>query len=224
MATPYDTIFLDEVTSTQDVATVELRRRARPVLIVANRQTQGRGRSSNDWWQATSAIAASLAFPHDTVKVSETFSLVVGLAVRLAIRQVADVDVQLKWPNDIEQGGRKVGGILVETDPERVVVGCGLNLWWPEAPHGAGALFGDEPSANSGRLISEAWATSLLADRRWDRSAYLQACSTIGAELTWDPDGHGTAKDIDARGGLVVSTTDGAVTLRSGEVRTVRKA
>jgi BirA family biotin operon repressor/biotin-[acetyl-CoA-carboxylase] ligase len=225
MATPYDTIFRDEVTSTQDFATVELRRRARPVLIVANRQTQGRGRSGNEWWQAPTAIAASLAFVEGTFEVAETFSLAIGLAVRNAIRDTANVTVGLKWPNDIERDGRKVGGVLVERDEERVVVGCGLNLWWPEPPRGAGALFAEEPAADTGRAISEAWASSvLLASGWWDRAAYLAACSTIGDELTWDPDGRGTALDVDERGGLVVATDRGVTTLRSGEVRTVRKA
>lgn len=225
MATPYDTIYLDEVTSTQDLATVELRRRARPVLIVANRQTQGRGRSGNQWWQGPTAIAASLAFFEDTFQIAETFSLAVGLAVREAIRDTASVTVDLKWPNDIERDGRKLGGVLVERDEERVVVGCGLNLWWPEPPPSTGALFDEEPAADAGPAISQAWASSLLlANGRWDRAAYLAACSTIGADLTWDPDGRGIATDVDERGGLVVATAHGVRTLRSGEVRTVRKA
>lgn len=223
MATPYDTIVLDEVTSTQDFATVELLRSGRPVLIVANRQTAGRGRSGNDWWQAPAGVAASLAFPVDRFAVGDTFSLAVGLAVRSALAGVADIAVELKWPNDLEANGRKVGGILVERDEQRVVVGCGLNLWWPDAPPGTAGLLGEVPDPEVGVSISEAWATDIVqSDGRWHRDRYIAACSTLDAEITWEPGGRGIATTVDESGGLVVETADGTTTLRSGAVRTVR--
>ena len=82
MATPYVTIIADEVRSTQDVAAAELQDSDHAVLIVASRQTAGRGRSGNEWWQAPRAVAASLAFLPGALAVDETFSLAVGLAVR----------------------------------------------------------------------------------------------------------------------------------------------
>lgn len=223
MATPYDTIVLDEVTSTQDFATSELVRSGRPVLIVASRQTAGRGRTGNEWWQAPRGVAASLAFHPSLIAAGETFTLAAGLAVRAAVADVVKVAVDLKWPNDIMLAGCKVGGVLVERDEQRVVVGCGLNLWWPEVPRGAGALLNHDPGPDTGTAISEAWGSALLeTEGQWDRAEYLSACETLGVELTWDPDGIGTAVNVDEHGGLVVRTADGTTTLRSGEVRTVR--
>lgn len=225
MATPYVAILVDEVRSTQDVALAELHRIGSPVLIVANRQTAGRGRSGGEWWQAPRAVSASLAFNRDALEVTGTFSLSVGLAVRTAVAAVAGVDLSLKWPNDLEYDDLKVGGILVERDTQRTVVGCGLNVWWPEPPLGVGALFPTDPGPDVGVWISEGWADALFAiDGEWRRDEYKRACSTLGQSLTWEPDGLGRAIDIDSDGGLVVSTVDGVVTLRSGEVRTVRKA
>lgn len=225
MATPYVTIIVDEVSSTQDLAEAKLQQSHDPVLIVANRQTAGRGRSGSKWWQAPRGVSASLAFAKDVLPVTDTFSLAVGLAVRAAVATVAGVDLSLKWPNDLEFSDRKVGGILVERDNERTVVGCGLNLWWPEPPVGVGAIFDYDPGPDVGAWISEGWAEELLASQgRWDRDEYKQVCSTLGQALTWDPDGLGQAVDIDLEGGLVVSTATGTATLRSGEVRTLRKA
>jgi BirA family biotin operon repressor/biotin-[acetyl-CoA-carboxylase] ligase len=225
MATPYVTIIVDEVSSTQDLAGAELQRSDRPVLIVANRQIAGRGRSGSEWWQAPRGVSASLAFAADALQVTETFSLAVGLAVRSAVATVAAVDLSLKWPNDLEFDDGKVGGILVERDNERTVVGCGLNLWWPEPPAGVSALFDYDPGPDVGAWISEGWAEGLLASQgRWDRDEYKRACSTLGKALTWDPDGLGRAVDVDLDGGLVVSTATGVTTLRSGEVRTLRGA
>ncbi|MEA2003015.1 MAG: biotin--[acetyl-CoA-carboxylase] ligase [Actinomycetota bacterium] len=224
MATPYVTIVCDEVSSTQDLAATELSRSPDPVLIVASRQTLGRGRYGNEWWQAPRAVLASLAFRNDVLPVAETLSLTVGLAVRAALAELAGVEVSLKWPNDLELRDGKVGGILIESDGDRTIVGCGINLWWPDAPPGVAAACQLEPVDELGVRLAEGWADKVFASGgRWDRETYLAACSTLGAELTWIPDGKGTAIDIDSRGGLVVSTPQGNRTLRSGEVRTVRR-
>jgi len=168
-------------------------------------------------------VAASLAFPPNRVPVDETFPLAVGLAVRRAVATELGVEVALKWPNDLEWLEKKVGGILVERSDDYVVVGCGLNLYWPDAPSNVGALVGVDPGIEPGIAISEAWANQVFADAgRWDRSQYLGACSTIGATVTWRPAGSGTALTVDARGGLVVATDEGEMTLRSGEVSAVR--
>jgi BirA family biotin operon repressor/biotin-[acetyl-CoA-carboxylase] ligase len=225
MATPYVTIIADEVRSTQDVASEELQDSDHPVLIVASRQTAGRGRSGSDWWQAPRGVSASLAFPPGALAVAETFPLAVGLAVRNAVATVAGADIQLKWPNDLEFDGAKIGGILVERSSERTVVGCGLNLWWPEPPSGVGSIFTSDPGPEVGVWISEGWADEVFSNGAvWDRSEYKAACSTIGQSLTWDPDGLGRAIDVDGEGGLVVETVGGTMTLRSGEVRTIRPA
>ncbi|MDJ0925418.1 MAG: biotin--[acetyl-CoA-carboxylase] ligase [Acidimicrobiia bacterium] len=229
MATPYVTIVADEVTSTQDVAARELENSTQPVLIVASRQSAGRGRSGSEWWQAPRAVAASLAFRNDAVPVPASFTLAVGLAVHEAIATEAGVAVMLKWPNDIELAvgaapGGKVGGVLVERDAARTVVGCGLNLWWPQPPSGAAGLVAEDPGEALGERISRRWAQLLLAmGGAWNRAAYREVCSTLGERVTWEPTGEGTAVDVDEDGGLIVATETGRVTLRSGEVATVRR-
>ncbi len=223
MATPYVAISFDEVGSTQDVAAEQLMESSIPVLIVARRQRTGRGRHGNEWWQAPRAVAASLAFRDPALPVAESFSLAVALAIRTAVSQVSGIDVALKWPNDLEVAGQKVGGILVERDETRTVVGCGLNLWWPEPPEGATGIYQDDPGDDVGMTISRAWTDHLFATgASWDRAAYLDACSTLGKDVTWEPDGSGNAVDVDSDGGLVVATAAGRTTLRSGEISTVR--
>ena len=61
------------------------------------------------------------------------FNLVVGLAAGQAIREVAGIATDLKWPNDVLAGGRKVCGVLTEmnADPGKihfVIVGVGINV------------------------------------------------------------------------------------------------
>lgn len=108
---------------------------------------------------------------------------------------------------------------------DMTVAGCGLNLWWPEPPPGVAGLLDLDPGPDLGLRVSQQWAGSVLAGtQRWDRAAYKAACATLGQAVTWDPDGHGRAVDVDSTGGLVVETRQGLINLRFGEVRTIRPA
>ncbi|HUG74431.1 MAG TPA: hypothetical protein VMM81_01995, partial [Acidimicrobiia bacterium] len=137
--------------------------------------------------------------------------------------------VRLKWPNDLVRGGSKVGGILVESDGDLVVIGMGVNLYWPSPMEGAAALFSEDPGNDESRSFAVRWALEAVTrlDRGpddWGRDEYQRSCTTLGTEITWDPDGSGRAIGVDDRGGLIVETREGTVVLDSGEVSHVRKA
>ncbi len=225
MATPYVTIARPDVASTQDLAYEAFGDGSRPVLVVAARQTAGRGRSGDPWWQAPRAMYSSLALGFADAGPPATLPLTMGLAVRDALRHELDVGAGLAWPNDLMTGNGKVGGILVEAHGEVAVCGCGVNLWWPEAPDGAAAVLPADPGAATAARLAAAWADRLLeriGGPGWGRDEYRDACVTVGRDVTWEPGGEGRAVDVAADGGLVVETGSGLVTLRSGAVRAVR--
>ncbi|WP_262071731.1 MULTISPECIES: bifunctional biotin--[acetyl-CoA-carboxylase] ligase/biotin operon repressor BirA [unclassified Stenotrophomonas] len=112
-------------------------------VLLAERQTGGRGRRGREW---TSPLAA-----HVYLSVLRGFagglsrlgglSLVAGVAVAEALRAQGIAGVTLKWPNDLVVEGRKLGGLLVEgggefAGPARAVIGLGVNVRMP-ADHGA---------------------------------------------------------------------------------------
>lgn len=210
---------LEEVGSTQDLATQEASVRT-PVVVVAHRQTAGRGRSGAGWDTAPRAVAVSVAFK--PVTASTPLSLVAGVAAR----RVLGPRVSLKWPNDVLLGEDKVAGILLEGHGDLVVAGMGLNLFWPDSPPDVGALFVEDPGAETGPALAEAWAATLLdliQKPQWPRDEYLAACSSLGADLVWEPSGRGRAIDVAPDGSLVVLTDEGEVRLSSGAVRHVRR-
>lgn len=99
-------------------------------LAAADEQTAGRGRLGRDWVAPPgSSVLASIALhPRvPTAKLAE-LSLVAGRAVAQALADVADVVPEVKWPNDVLIGGRKVAGILAEAREGRVVLGFGINV------------------------------------------------------------------------------------------------
>lgn len=219
MATPYLQLRLDTAPSTQDVARDALG--TLPVLVIAGEQTAGRGRGGSSWLTAPRALAASLALRVDEVD-RRPFSLIAGVA---AVR--ANRDVSLKWPNDVIRGEGKAGGILVERSGDVVVIGMGLNLFWPDAPSGHAALNLEDPGPDGPAEVGGLWGAELmriLHGEHWPIEEYRAACETLGREIVWEPNGSGVAIDVADDGGLVVETASVRSVLYSGEVRHVRPA
>ncbi|HMC10641.1 MAG TPA: biotin--[acetyl-CoA-carboxylase] ligase [Pirellulaceae bacterium] len=107
-----------------------------PLLVLATRQTAGRGRGSNRWWSADGALTFSLVLkaPPDRLPAQRwpQVALVAGIAVCEALEAFAlRADLAVKWPNDVYLSGSKICGILSESVPgwrDRLVVGIGINV------------------------------------------------------------------------------------------------
>ena len=136
-------------------------------VAAANEQTAGRGRLGRDWVAPPgSSVLASVALRPNvaTAKLAE-LSLVAGRACAHALAEVAEVVPEVKWPNDVLIGGRKVAGILAEAREGRVVLGVGINVLQSEdelperAQHPATSLL-----LETGRRIPRAELLAALLD------------------------------------------------------------
>lgn len=134
-----------ELASTNDRALEWLRedaggRQAAPhgALVTADRQSAGRGRMGRAWDSAGDDLYASLVLRPGALKHPiGALSLAVGLGLAEAIERACaampmQIDVALKWPNDLLVGGKKLGGILCESrwvgEAPDIVVGFGINV------------------------------------------------------------------------------------------------
>ncbi|TRX73019.1 bifunctional biotin--[acetyl-CoA-carboxylase] ligase/biotin operon repressor BirA [Pseudomonas mangiferae] len=131
----WDVHVLTEVDSTNAEA---IRRmagsRSHPILVLAERQTAGRGRRGRKWVSPFGEnLYYSVALPvTEGARQLEGLSLVVGLAVLEAL-DATGIQAGLKWPNDLLVNGKKVAGILLELvgDPAdvcNVIIGIGVNV------------------------------------------------------------------------------------------------
>lgn len=135
-------IWTAETVSTNDDAMAAARAGApHGATFVADLQTRGRGRRGHVW---TSPPGENLMFsvvlrPRLALARVTALPLVVGLAVRAAAAARVAVPVTVKWPNDVLAGGRKLAGVLVESQLQgrelaAVIVGVGLNVAMRELP------------------------------------------------------------------------------------------
>ncbi len=124
--------YFPAISSTQDEA-ARLARTGAPegTLVVAGRQTRGRGRVGRTWFSPPGAgLYASVVFrPPVSPAQWPALSVLAGVAVVEELQRQGIVAARLKWPNDALIGGRKVAGILAEAFPDVgfAVLGLGLN-------------------------------------------------------------------------------------------------
>jgi BirA family biotin operon repressor/biotin-[acetyl-CoA-carboxylase] ligase len=212
-------------------------------VFLAEQQTAGRGRGSNQWHSARSVGIYCSALLRPALPPSEVLilSLAVGLAVHSAIQEIdARVLPDLKWPNDILIGGRKVCGILTEMHAEvtrvrYVVVGIGINVNQSSFPSELQAI------ATSLRLATGTeWSRTELCVallRSLDREyrsllenpdaansilrRFEERSSSVRGQRVVVEDGgfEGVTDGLDPRGFLQVRTPNGMRTVLSGAVR-----
>ena len=189
-------------------------------LVSADEQREGRGRQGRRWHAPPGrALLCSLVLRDPP----ELLPIVAGVAVA----ELAGPDALLKWPNDVQLGGRKVAGILVEGRPQEgwAVLGIGVNVAVdpaelpPELRESAGTL-GLAPDA-----VEPALARLLALLEHWCSrpdaqivEAWRARDALAGRPIEWNG-GRGVARGIDERGHLRVRRDDGRhELLGAGEV------
>jgi len=206
-------------------------------VLVARHQTAGRGRLGRTWHtpKGEALTFSALLRPDAAIPPSRRgwLPLAAGVAVATAVRDLCDLTVSLKWPNDVLHARRKLSGILAEQSASgAVVIGIGLNVSATEdqlPPPGPGGLV-PTSLAVAGRPDAEpdALLAAILDDlgRRYDvlraggsiRGEYVAWCGTLGqpvrVELPGDKTMTGTATGIDEDGRLLVET----VAVSAGDV------
>jgi len=152
-----------------DSTNAELRRRVETghalagLLVLADAQTAGRGQRGATWHTAPGrSLAASLLLARPELARPARVTLLAALAAAEALEAAGSGPIAIKWPNDLQAGERKVGGLLVEgvsapSGAAFLVVGLGVNL---------ALAAGDLPDSLSQRAGSLALPADLDARRR----------------------------------------------------------
>ncbi|HEY6765058.1 MAG TPA: biotin--[acetyl-CoA-carboxylase] ligase [Candidatus Sulfotelmatobacter sp.] len=214
-------------------------------VFLAEEQTAGRGRGANTWdsQRSTGIYCSIILRPELPPSEILILSLVIGLAVHAAMQEIESrIALDLKWPNDVLIGGRKVCGILTEmnSEPTRVryiVAGIGINVnqaaFPAELEHVATSLRMETGSEWSrvelaaallkslhgeyAQLIAQSGSRESILRRFAERSSWVQG-KNVRIEETFLPQ-QGTTTGLDERGFLRLQTSKGIETVLSGTVR-----
>lgn len=238
-------VVLEVADVVESTSTRLMRRADEPALhrhcLAAEAQTAGRGRRGRSWLAVPGgSLTFSLLWRFNLPASSLSgLSLAVGLALARGLRELGAADLQLKWPNDLVQGYRKLGGVLIELQgevqgPTAAVIGVGLNLRLPEAvrheiDQAVTDLSGAEAAQSRNRLLGrmlthlaralEAFEASGFAPMRdeWETlHAYRDKPVTI--LLPGGQQAQGIVRGVADDGMLRVETRQGVQSFGSGEI------
>lgn len=211
-------------------------------LVVTERQAAGRGRRGRSWEnEKGSSIAMSFILkPSFAPWKASMLTILAAMAVARAIDEIADIDIKIKWPNDVVCGGKKICGILTEMSLEQdyihyVIVGIGINV--------STTSFSDEISAVATSVYKESGVKPARAElialvmkhfealyTEYEKvqdlapfeKEYNDRLAGIGSRVrVLDPKGEyeGISRGINSTGELIVEKDDGeAVNVYAGEV------
>ena len=215
-----------------------------PLLVIAERQTAGRGRGNNQWWSSSGALTFSVVVEAGQPLLPPArrplVALVAGLAVCEALEQfVPRAALRVKWPNDVFAADKKVCGILCESVPgcpDRLVVGVGINVnnSVSDAPKelrlAASAMI--DLDGRHRDLTEVLLAVLDRLDLRWRQLlqedfgslavVYNERCLLVGKTVTVVSGSRtiiGRCQGIDAEGSLILWTEQGPVSLVAGHVQ-----
>ena len=206
------------------------------LVAVADHQDAGRGRRGRTWESAPgdSLLVSVLLRPHVAVDQVHVVTIAAALALTDALARVVGLVADLKWPNDLLVGERKLAGLLAEAEVLRgevqaLVVGAGCNL--------AQRSFPDDLRAPATSCVLE---TGIAPERDVLLSAFLDAfgdrldgidgvvrdyrerLATLGRRVRVELEKgvlEGTATDLDGEGRLVVTPDGGTpIVIAAGDV------
>ena len=205
----------------------------RPVgaVVLAEEQTAGQGRHGHSWHSAAGdGIYCSLVLPQ-----SPLLTLALGLATHTAIFEATGLVCDLRWPNDLMLGDRKVAGILVQAVGRNAIAGIGINVNQGAFPDDVASLatslrlIAGRPFPREEILLALLPAVETIVPR--DKSAILASFTHLSSYAAGrrvqvqQPEGilEGTTMGLDPDGFLIVRQDDGTDTLIvAGGVRAAR--
>lgn len=237
----YRLVFHETVGSTNDEAKALARNGAAPETVVwALQQTEGRGRRGRTWSSPPGNLYASFILrPACTPQKAAQLGFVASLAIGDALAELApDISATAcKWPNDVLVGGRKIAGILLESEFGRdervafVIVGLGVNLASApsdtETPATSIAGEGLPPPAPEAALKTVAKHFDIWL-RRWHeegfgpaRDVWRSRAIALGEQIRVRLETailHGRFVDIDQHGALLLETGGELRRIPAGDV------
>ena len=130
----YKFLYLESTSSTMNEAKNFLEKKNNNCLILAERQTDGRGRRNNIWHSPKGNIYCSITF-NNILEIQENFlfSILVVVSIKDALENFNAENIKFKWPNDVYHNDKKFSGVIAESfqtsrKNDYMILGIGINF------------------------------------------------------------------------------------------------
>ncbi|MCB1361149.1 MAG: biotin--[acetyl-CoA-carboxylase] ligase [Rhodobacteraceae bacterium] len=234
----FDRLVLPEVDSTMLEASRRLPGLTRPLWILAQKQTSGRGRRGRAWVDPAGNFAATLVMRlADPPARLALRSFTAALALRDALTELTGLDTAfaLKWPNDVLLNGGKLSGILLESPGAGgLSLGFGVNLRASPDPDPGAAFPPVNLRTETGLTLAPEGLLNHLAVafERWEqrlttygfgpvRTAFLAHATRLGEPIiarTVTDEVHGVFETIDDSGALILRLSQGRRAIPAADI------
>ena len=214
-------------------------------VIIAEKQTGGKGRSGRKWVSPKGGIWLSLIlYPKFDISITTLFPIASALALSKAIEQVFKISPELKWPNDLTIKSKKLAGMLVDVSLEsnkieKLVLGVGINFdvdvkgmekTLKKTPnfYGVASLGEHKKEVKASYLVQvffieleKIYESLNKKDIKKIISEWTERSSTIGKEIEIDTVNgkiKGKAIKIDDDGALVINSNNKMTKIIAGDI------
>ena len=236
--------YFDKIDSTQNFA-LELAQKPHEngSIVIAERQTQGRGRLNRKWVSPKGGIWMSILLrPNFEPSYTSLFPMATSLALAVSIEKTLKIKTELKWPNDITIKGKKVAGILIDASIESnkidyLIIGIGINFKInpdtisksiKQKNYGITTLVKKDQKGSPVELIQhflfeleQTYNKVLINSIGTIRKEWMKKSSTIGKNITATTTTgtlKGKAVGIDKTGALLLSNRGNVQRLLAGDI------
>ncbi len=235
-------VYSEELDSTNSVLLdKENKFKVNGTVVLAEKQLRGKGRKDRVWYSAKGLNLTFSILLTDKRYFKRNFSLInlaISLSVATAIENLHQIRTEVKWPNDVLAGGKKIAGILLESVSqgskiEKVVIGVGLNVnqmmfqgSFSIQPTSLKIEMNDE-TVDREVLLAELLNTfeenleKLLKKPENILKEWKARCRMIGERITiveGDSVKYGIFEDVDDEGFLLLKTKDKTEKIHFGDV------
>ena len=236
--------YFDKIDSTQNFA-LELAHKPHEngSAVIAERQTQGRGRLNRKWVSPKGGIWMSILLrPNFEPSYTSLFPMATSLALAVSIEKTLKIKTELKWPNDITINEKKVAGILIDASVESnkidyLIIGIGINFKInpgaisrsiKQKNYGIATLVNKDQGTNPVKLVQQflleleiTYNDILTGTIGTIRKEWIKRSSTIGKNVTITTT-TGTLKGkvtgIDKTGALLLSSQGKVQRILAGDI------
>lgn len=213
------------------------------ILVITDFQTAGRGRFSRSWISNPAEnLMFSIGLPSIKVSDLSKLSFLVPLSIQESIAEVLELNLFIKWPNDLIIDNKKVCGILIETliennENAKVVIGIGINVNQVEFPAEI-KMRAISLRAITNKMISRELLLAKIISKIFEYlnslpynfemiyEKYKNKCTGLGKKISLlfnDKIYSGLLNDINKSGELELLIGDQKLTFNSGEITILKE-